>query len=82
MSFSKALVNVLAIWRDGKPLRVNLQAVPIEASDTLLLQLRTAQLSALQRSDDFLVSMADSTDVYQLEDRLLMLRHSTSVNHV
>jgi di/tricarboxylate transporter len=65
--------NVLAIWRDGAPRRVNLQAVPIEEGDTLLIQTRTAQLEALRQSPDFLVSKADSNQVYQLEDRLLVL---------
>ena len=67
-------VNVLAIWRTGDPLRDNLQAIPLQLGDTLLVQGRRLQLEALRESPDFLVSTAEVAEVYRLHERLLVVR--------
>lgn len=67
-------VNVLAVWRDGAPLRTNLQNIPLQLSDILLVQGAHAQLAALREDPDFLVSTAEVAEVYRLHERLLVLR--------
>jgi di/tricarboxylate transporter len=67
-------INVLAIWRDGVPLRDNLQNIPLQFGDTLLVQGRRAQLDILREAPDFLVSTAEVAEVYRLPERLLVVR--------
>ena len=67
-------INVLAIWRAGDPLRDNLQHIPLQVGDTLLVQGRRLQLEALRASPDFLVSTAAVAEVYRLHERLLVVR--------
>ena len=69
-------VNVLAILREGKPRRSNLQGEVLQATDTLLVQGRFERLEALKDSQDFADFRASSksklTDVYRLDGRLLV----------
>jgi di/tricarboxylate transporter len=67
-------VNVLAIWRNGLPLRDNLPNIPLQFGDTLLVQGRRIQLDALREAPDFLVSSAEVAEVYRLHERLLVVR--------
>jgi di/tricarboxylate transporter len=67
-------LNVLAIWRGGDPMRDNLQSIPLQLGDTLLVQGRRLQLEALRDSPDFLVSTAEVAEVYRLHERLLVVR--------
>ncbi len=67
-------VNVLAIWRDSVPQRTNLQNIPLQLGDTLLVHGPHAQLEKLRDSPDFLVSNAEVAEVYSLHERLLVVR--------
>ncbi|MCL5429787.1 MAG: SLC13 family permease [Chloroflexi bacterium] len=65
--------NVLAIWRGEKPMRTNLQDIPLIAGDRLLIQSSRLQLNRLRASKDFMVKGKDAVKIYQLEERLLLL---------
>ena len=67
-------VNVLAIWRNGIPLRDSLQTIPLQFGDTLLVQGRHVQIDGLREAPDFLVSTAEVAEVYRLHERLLVVR--------
>jgi di/tricarboxylate transporter len=67
-------VNVLAIRRSGSVLRIDLQDIPLQLDDTLLIQGPPAQLDVLQDSPDMLVSAVEAADVYRLHERLLIVR--------
>jgi di/tricarboxylate transporter len=71
-------VNVLAIRRNGATSHTNLQDSALKAGDILLLQGPRDRLKAAAESADFealqLVSEQEMTDVYQLDERLLVLR--------
>ncbi len=54
-------VQVLAIWREGKPLRSGLAQVVLRVGDALLLQGRRGRLSLLSRDSD-LVMLSDVAD--------------------
>ncbi len=66
-------VNVLAIWRDGAPLRTHLQNVPLHPEDILLIQAPSDRLEQMRRSGDFLVSDVREPDLYRLHERLLKI---------
>ncbi|MBW8009700.1 MAG: SLC13 family permease [Chloroflexi bacterium] len=66
-------VNVLAILRDGTPLRTNLQDLQLDSRDILLVQAPNPQLELLHASDDFIVSKSQETDVFRLHERLLLM---------
>ncbi len=63
-------VNVLAIRRKATPIRSNLQSIPLEKSDTLLVQASGVKLKQLQNSPELLVSSVESTEVYRLHEFL------------
>lgn len=65
--------NVLAIWRGEKPVRTNLQDIPLKAADHLLVQSSRAQMAKLRASKDFVPTAEEEVNVYQLEERLLLL---------
>jgi di/tricarboxylate transporter len=48
-------LNVLAIWRGGKPHRTGLQDLPLQFGDALLVYGHRRRLEALARDPDFLV---------------------------
>ncbi|TAK11272.1 MAG: SLC13 family permease [Anaerolineae bacterium] len=66
--------NVLAIWRDGKPNRTNLQSLPLHEGDILLVQSTTGRLEGMRHVPDFYVSEARSTQIYRLDERLMLVR--------
>ncbi|MBI3159409.1 MAG: anion permease [Chloroflexi bacterium] len=66
--------NVLAIWRDGRPIRTNLQNLPLRDGDVLLVQSTTGRLEALRQQPDFFVSAARSTQLYRLDERMMLVR--------
>jgi di/tricarboxylate transporter len=67
-------VIVLAIRRGGLVLRTNLENIPLQSGDILLIQGRTIQIDRLRDESDFQVSTPESADVYQLEQRLMAVR--------
>ena len=67
-------VNVLAIWRDGVPQRTNLQNLPLQLGDTLLVHGSRIHLDTIRNSPDFLVSNAEVAEVYSLHEQLLVVR--------
>ena len=67
-------VIVLAIRRDSHVLRTNLESYPLQAGDVLLVQGRREQIDHLREENTLLVSTPESTDIYHLEERLMMLR--------
>lgn len=66
--------NVLAIWRDGVPIRTNLINQRLKEGDVLLVQTTTGRLEALRQTPDFYVSEARSTQLYRLDERLMLVR--------
>jgi di/tricarboxylate transporter len=68
---------VLAIRRGGVVRRTNLQDEPLAEQDALLLQGKPQQLEALAGSSEFEafrpVTRIDLTDVYHLQERLLLM---------
>lgn len=67
-------VNVLALWRDGVLQRTSLQDTPLRPGDTLLCQGHRAQINAMRTNSNFLVSDAEASEVYQLNERLFAVR--------
>ncbi len=67
-------VLVLAIWRDGVPLRTEIDTIPLLPGDILLVQGLGDQLAELRSSSDFLISTAARTEAYRLDERLMVLR--------
>ena len=67
-------VNVLAIWRDSISQRANLQEIPLQLGDTLLVQGSRTHLDKLRDTPDFLVSNAEVAEIYQLHERLMVVR--------
>ncbi|MBC8449833.1 MAG: SLC13 family permease [Chloroflexi bacterium] len=67
-------VNVLAIWRDGVLRRTHLQDTPLRLGDTLLCQGHHAQINAMRGAPDLLVSDAEASEVYRLNERLFAVR--------
>lgn len=66
--------NVLAIWQNGRLQRTDLQDVPLRAGVVLLVQGTRAQLDSLREASDFLVSGAEVSNLYRLQERLVALR--------
>lgn len=67
-------LNVLAVWRDGVPRRTRFQNLPLQQGDTLLVQGARIQLDKLRGITDFLVSNVEVAEVYQLHERLIVVK--------
>lgn len=67
-------VIVLAIWRDGTPLRTGIEDEPLLPGDVLLIQGLQENLDALREGSEFLVSGEARTGAYHLDDRLMTVR--------
>jgi di/tricarboxylate transporter len=67
-------VIVLAIRRAETVWNTNLEKIPLQAGDKLLVQGEQAQLEAISQEKDLIVSPAHAAQVYQLEERLMMVR--------
>ncbi len=63
-------VNVMAIRRGGKALRQSLASLALEADDVLMVQGSDLKI---RDDDDFTVLETDETEVYQLEDRVMIV---------
>jgi len=70
--------NVLAIYREGKPIRSDVQEVALQSSDKLLVQGSVEGLEVLKGTANFNqfnpVSVAQLSHVYRLKERLLVMR--------
>ena len=64
---------VLAILRNGSPIRTDLQDVPLRANDRFLVQATPEQLDTLHDSENFFVSETHETEIYRLHERLHIL---------
>ncbi len=67
-------VLVLAIWRDGIPVRSNVDNLPLETGDILLVQGLRDHVENLRKDPEFLVSNIARTDAYKLDERLMTVR--------
>jgi di/tricarboxylate transporter len=67
-------VVVVAIRRGGGVVRTNLERLPLQRGDVLLVQGSQGQLDALQAEPDFEVCCAEALKVYHLEERLAAMR--------
>jgi di/tricarboxylate transporter len=67
-------VIVIAICRGEIVLRTNLESIPLQARDKLLVQGDQAQLDAIREDRDFIASPPQAAQVYQLEERLMLVR--------
>lgn len=65
---------VLAIRRDSLVLRTNLETIPLQQGDVLLVQGRREQIDTMREESTLQVSAPESTDSYQLEERLMVVR--------
>jgi di/tricarboxylate transporter len=67
-------VIVLAIRRGGGVLRTNLEKLPLQRGDVLLVQGPPDRLDALRMEPDFGVSRPKAVESYHLEERLARMR--------
>lgn len=67
-------VIVLAIRRDGLPIRTSLDELPLKVADVLLIQGDKPRIQALEGSPDFLLREIDRPETYGLDERLLVVR--------
>jgi di/tricarboxylate transporter len=74
-------VIVLAIRRGAVVLRTNVEKIPLQRADVLLVQAPRVQLDVLRGNSDLLVSSPEEAEVYHLEERLMLLRvpHDSSL---
>lgn len=66
-------VIVLAILRDGIPLRTNLENVPLHGDDVLLIQGRCEQLDEMENDPDLTISPPASLPDFKLAERLMVV---------
>lgn len=64
---------VLAMWRDGRPVRTNLDNIPLRVDDILLIQGRRKSLEALRDSPDVRI-YEGSVQTYRLHERLATVK--------
>lgn len=69
-------VNVSAIRRQGELKRTNLQALPLQPDDVMLVQGPPDRVRALADTADFVVSETEAAEIYRLHERLLLVRVS------
>jgi di/tricarboxylate transporter len=67
-------VAVLAIRRGGGVVRTNLEKLPLQRDDVLLVQATRLRLDALHAEPEFTISSAEAAQEYQLEERLVAMR--------
>jgi di/tricarboxylate transporter len=65
---------VLAIRRGGGVVRTNLEKLPLQRDDVLLVQGTRAQLDALRAESEFLPARRGVVQEYHLEERLVTMR--------
>jgi di/tricarboxylate transporter len=57
---SRFIMNVLAIWQNGQPIRENLEDLPLHIGDALLLQGRQEPIRMLARGSDLILLSEES----------------------
>lgn len=67
-------VIVLALRRGGLLRRTDLEGIPLQSGDILLVQGHRGQIEALREDPDLLVSGPRGAEVYHLEERLMVVR--------
>jgi di/tricarboxylate transporter len=67
-------VIVLAIRRGGGVVRTNLDELPLQRDDVLLIQATREQLDLLRTESEFVLSSVDTATEYHLEERLMVMR--------
>ncbi len=67
-------VIVLAIRRAEDIFRTNIEKIPLQAGDKLLVQGEQTQLETIHQEKDLLVSPPHAVGAYRLEERLMMVR--------
>ena len=65
---------VLAIRRGELVWRTNLENIPLQADDVLLIQGPRAQINSLRDESELLITEVQTTSVYQLEERLMVVQ--------
>jgi di/tricarboxylate transporter len=65
---------VLAIRRGEHVWRTNLENIPLQADDVLLIQGPRAQIDTLRDESELLITEVQTTSVYQLEERLMVVQ--------
>jgi di/tricarboxylate transporter len=66
-------VIVLSIRRGEFPRRTNLENIPLQPADILLVQGTRSQINSLREDSNLLVSEPQSAEVYNLEERLMVV---------
>ena len=64
---------VLAIHRNARILRTNIETIPLGVGDTLLVQGHEAQINALSGLPGLIITKPKGFEIYQLEDRLMVV---------
>ncbi len=64
--------NVLALWRNDRPVRTNFQDLALKPGDRLLLQASRAQIQKIHELNEFHTENQEAVTAYQLEERLLL----------
>jgi di/tricarboxylate transporter len=67
-------VNVVAIWKKGEIFRTNLQKLPLDRGDILVIQGSKQKIEDLKDEKQFLTSAVDDAEVSQLHERLIMIK--------
>lgn len=65
---------VLAIRRGETSMRTNLEVIPLQAGDKLLVQGDQSQFDTFRDQKDFIFSPPEEKQVYKLEERLMRVR--------
>jgi di/tricarboxylate transporter len=66
-------VIVLSIRRGEIPRRTNLENLPLQPDDVLLIQGTRLQIDTLREDSNLLVSIPQSAEIYNLEERLMVV---------
>jgi di/tricarboxylate transporter len=67
-------LNVLAIWRSGKPHRTRLHDVELAEGDVLLVQGPEARVQRLRSEPGLHVSDAEASDIHMISERVFTVR--------
>jgi di/tricarboxylate transporter len=67
-------VGVLAVRRGGGVVRTNLEKLPLQRDDVLLVQGTREQIDALRTESEFHLSDVEAAEEYHLEERLVAVR--------
>jgi di/tricarboxylate transporter len=65
---------VLAIRRGETSMRTNLEVIPLQAGDKLLVQGDQSQFDTFRDQKDFIFSLPEEKQVYKLEEKLMRVR--------